>query len=662
MSGRCVVIVGLLAGVCLWLSADIARADNGGDFADFRALWVSRYEYSTISPAGVQQVVANAASMGITDLIFQVRGSGDAYYDSNFEPRSERLSGTWDPLQTAIDAAHSYGMNVHAWMNVVPIWNRTDLPEDPSHIFYNTDPSFRLYDINGIVEDPADPDSGGYAAANPILPEFHTHINNVVQDIVSNYDVDGIHLDYIRWLGTDNFDTLPHDAYSHQLFNQATGLDASNAANKNAYMDYIRNRITDLVASIDSTMNATDPSVKLSAAVWRDVDTGYNDRLQDYANWLENDYLDIVMPMMYLSEENNMLYPISMDKLMAIETNALIAPGIGLPRYDNPDVAVSQLSSAHVRGANGSTVYSYTSLFENGQVGVDMRNAIVNFIDSTAQPAAIPPVGGTIVSLVDFETDEGTFDKSPTFAGTNYGIISGTADRVTSEAYDGIASQRINIVGDEDGWLLRHVSGSANPAYNVVIDAEGWIGFWLMTETPGLTVQIGLDDPSSADRGSPMEVIADGQWHLYQWDLENPAHWEGWSSGTGLIDGPTLTIDSIFFMGAGNATFYLDAVAYNNDGSLTPAIPGDINGDGFVGLADLDVILTNWNQTVPVGDKSQGDIAGIGDGFVGLSDLDVVLNNWNLGTPPNDSAYIPEPGVFAICLPVLTVISLRRGK
>src|SRR5690606_35563182 len=111
-------------------------------------------------------------------------------------------------------------------------------PANPSHPFHNTDPSFRRMDINGNLESPISsptlpgtyPLNGEYATANPILPEVHTHINNVVSDIATNYAVDGIHLDYIRWGGNQNFSTLPHDPQSHALFQQATGLDASNPA------------------------------------------------------------------------------------------------------------------------------------------------------------------------------------------------------------------------------------------------------------------------------------------------------------------------------------------------------------------------------------------------------------------------------------------------
>ncbi len=75
-------------------------------------------------------------------------------------------------------------------------------------------------------------------------------------------------------------------------------------------------------------------------------------------------------------------------------------------------------------------------------------------------------------------------------------------------------------------------------------------------------------------------------------------------------------------------------------------LDGDLNGDGFVGLADLDIVLTSWNQNVTAGEWSLGDPSG--DGFVGLDDLDFVLVNWNNGTPPSSGSAVPEPASLVL--------------
>jgi hypothetical protein len=102
---------------------------------------------------------------------------------------------------------------------------------------------------------------------------------------------------------------------------------------------------------------------------------------------------------------------------------------------------------------------------------------------------------------------------------------------------------------------------------------------------------------------------------------------------------------------------------------ITPVpepITGDLNFDGFVGLADLNIILGNWNLWVPPGDP-RADVGGVGgtgpDGFVGIDDLNVVLGNWNAGTPPaaEASAVVPEPGSVVV-LGVVTVMVFGIGR
>ncbi len=94
--------------------------------------------------------------------------------------------------------------------------------------------------------------------------------------------------------------------------------------------------------------------------------------------------------------------------------------------------------------------------------------------------------------------------------------------------------------------------------------------------------------------------------------------------------------------------------------SIVAALAGDLDGDGFVGLSDLDTVLNNWNQSVTSGEWSQGDPSG--DGFVGLADLDIVLNNWNAGTPPIAQTNIPEPASYAVlCLFGAALARSRRS-
>jgi hypothetical protein len=102
---------------------------------------------------------------------------------------------------------------------------------------------------------------------------------------------------------------------------------------------------------------------------------------------------------------------------------------------------------------------------------------------------------------------------------------------------------------------------------------------------------------------------------------------------------PNLGIGSLYAGG-----HYIDP-----DATLTIMLisAGDVNLDGFVGIEDLNIILSHWNQTGNPGQPIAGDINA--DGIVGIEDLNVVLGNWNVGTPPSlDLISIPEPGTLGL--------------
>src|SRR5207244_450945 len=105
---------------------------------------------------------------------------------------------------------------------------------------------------------------------------------------------------------------------------------------------------------------------------------------------------------------------------------------------------------------------------------------------------------------------------------------------------------------------------------------SGFVGFFLRTSTPGLHASIGIDENlassvANEEQGTYLDIIADGQWHLYQWDLADPAEWDSFAGGNGQIDGPITTVDAIFINGDvnSNAAVDFDTLAYNPTGNLS---------------------------------------------------------------------------------------------
>lgn len=88
-------------------------------------------------------------------------------------------------------------------------------------------------------------------------------------------------------------------------------------------------------------------------------------------------------------------------------------------------------------------------------------------------------------------------------------------------------------------------------------------------------------------------------------------------------------------------------------------LPGDLNGDGFVGAADLDIVRGSWGQTASPGDLSRSDPSG--DGLVGSADLDINCANWGGGVP-SASTPVPEPGLLGVVFALFATGALMRGE
>lgn len=566
------------AALVVALAASAASADLVADqtpFHTYRGLWMDRFDYSNESQ--IRTAFARAQSLGITDMMFQVRGQADAFYNNTdgVEVRANGVSASYDPLAIAVEEGHARGIKVHAWINTMPIWRGSSPPTNPQHL-YNTNPEFIIADSAGNPR----PLDGGYNIVNPARPDVRAHIANVARTIVKNYNVDGLHLDYIRLIdanpGSTNVLEYPADPYTVSLFQQEFPgqTPTANVAN---FRQWVADQITALVSDVRQAVKSERPGTQLTAAVWRDSGIGLNDYQQDWQKWVEMDLLDAAIPMIYT--QSSSFYYSNVTSGLSKNGNSAVIIGLGnylqtnaATAYDN---MIAQLNWARDEGANGIQLFDYGTLFDGSAASNEVRRALTDFF--AAHSSAAPKI-----TLADFEVGEGTFNRPPTFSGSNRFVASGTADRVTDEAHTGTASQRlvINKSAGADSFLFRHTSGDGNPANNVELTSIGSVSLWLKTSTPDLQVAVGVDDPSTGDRSYFQNVIDNGQWHRYEWFLNDVTHWDPWPGvgGDGKI-ATRFSIDSIFFTGsAATSEFFFDDFEF--DPAAVAPDQWTLNADG----------------------------------------------------------------------------------
>ncbi len=350
---------------------------------EMRGMWVVRD--SLASPESVHRVVVTASKYHINALFVQVRGRGDAWYNSPYEPRAAALAGRkdFDPLEQVVREAHAAGIQVHAWLNTFLTWSGSKAPKSPQHL-WNAHRDWFACDRQGHCS-PLGNDRCEGAFLQPSNPAVQQHLLKVFTDVATRYDVDGIHFDYCRYAGTDydfSASTLNRfrDAMSSQLSpGEASKFDARLKTDRLAYVhafgaqwaDWRRSQITGIVASISKAAKAAKPYLEVSAAVFPDAKEAFAVRGQDWRGWLKAGYLDAVALMAYDKNTDRVLK--QTREAVAAAGDKHVYTGVGAWRLGAGDVA-RKITEIRKTGAAGVNLFSYD--------GVHSR---ANYLDTLAR-------------------------------------------------------------------------------------------------------------------------------------------------------------------------------------------------------------------------------------------------------------------------------------
>jgi uncharacterized lipoprotein YddW (UPF0748 family) len=347
-------------GTCLALgevSSTVAFADASLRGREVRGIWVTRWDYRTA--AEVREIVANCARLGLNRVYFQVRGQADAFYASRLEPWSEELGGFdpgFDPLDVAIAEARRHRVELHAWVNVLAGWKGLSPPRSLDHVVHRH-PEWFLEDRSGrrhLLH-------SHYTMLNPCLPEVRKHIIAVLSDITARYAVDGLHLDYVRFVFESLKDpsAVPHDAQTLALFRRFTG--ASPDREPRLWDAFRRLSIDALVGGIAAEARRLRPGLVVSAAVVKDFERGRGVFLQDALKWLERGWVDEIVPMSYEREAE--VFAAGACQALADAGAGKVLPGIGVHLFSSSGQLAGQVLAARRLGARGYVLFAYADFF-----------------------------------------------------------------------------------------------------------------------------------------------------------------------------------------------------------------------------------------------------------------------------------------------------------
>jgi uncharacterized lipoprotein YddW (UPF0748 family) len=386
----------VLAGTSLFRTSTAAAASASAEASarlapdQTRALWVTR---STLTSAdAIRQMVRAADAGGFNTLLVQVRGRGDAYFNSTLEPRASELASKpeFDPLNTTLEHAHAAGLTVHAWVAVNLVSSAASLPAARDHVVYRA-PEWLMVPRDLVAElkkiDLRSPAYIGRLArwtrahaddveglyTSPLHPAAQAHTAAVIGELARNYPIDGVHLDYARY-PNESFD---YSASALEQFKTAIAPGLTDRERRDAaarevldplaypnlfreqWNEFRRDRLTALVIRIRAAVKAARPGAVVSAAVMPDAQHALDNRLQDWRGWMDESLIDVLCPMAYTTDAS--VFQQQVAAAWEYAGSKPVWAGIGAYRLTAAQT-LQNIAAARKIGTAGIILFSYDAL------------------------------------------------------------------------------------------------------------------------------------------------------------------------------------------------------------------------------------------------------------------------------------------------------------
>lgn len=355
---------------------EIPVTNVSGSSEETRAVWISYLEYQSILQGktkkqftgNIKTMFSNIAADGFNTVFVHVRSHSDAMYDSDIFPWSVYCTGTegnnpgFDPLEIMVTEAHSAGLKIEAWINPYRVKGNSNTAKiaknSPAYSWLGTE-KVVVIEGSGIFYNPADEDVIELVVSG-------------VEEIVRNYDVDGIHFDDYFYPTTDeNFDKSYYNDY------KSSGGKLKLAA-------WRRQNVNTLIKEVYSAIKAIDSSCRFGVSPAGNTDKNYNELYCDVETWVTSKgYIDYICPQIYFGFNNKTRpYLDVLAEFSNMITNKNVELIVGLAAYkcgavdayagdsgknewvNNSDILSRQITAARNEPKySGFAMYRYDSLY-----------------------------------------------------------------------------------------------------------------------------------------------------------------------------------------------------------------------------------------------------------------------------------------------------------
>ena len=326
-------------------------------------LWVVRDAIT--SKSSIDNLIKFSKTNNFRHLLVQVRGRGDSYYNSDLVPKSHLSKSDFDPLSYIIKSVEGTNIKIHAWINIYYLWSTKTLPKQNDHLLLKKpnwlDSKSDKYITLKEIKSNKEYEGEGYYLS-PTNYNVKKHIKKIVYELITLYDIKGIHYDYIRYHDFEyGFNPLGIKAFKEK-YSLNKYISNQEIIKSPKWGDFRRANITELVAELNTLIKKEAPSCIISAAVKPNI---YEAKLrfgQEWDLWLSSKYINWAIPMNYSKDENIFISNINIikDNIPQIYLDNII---MGIATYNQSAKKTGQkvIISRNLNFTNLS-IFSYNSL------------------------------------------------------------------------------------------------------------------------------------------------------------------------------------------------------------------------------------------------------------------------------------------------------------
>ena len=345
---------------------------------ELRGIWISCYDHINASGKTkaeykllTDEMFNNIKNFGFNTAFVHLRAFSDAFYSSEIYPYSAFIAGEeganlpFDPFEVILESANKYGISVHGWINPFRISTKNDVS-----LLSDKNPAKSVIESGNKNGEICILENGIYY--NPSNTDNHKMIIDGIREIISKYDINGIHIDDYFYPSTDEkIDEIQYNQYKTD-------------GGKMTLSEWRKSNVNAFVSALYSAVKSKNNELTVSISPSAKFEENENKLYADVKLWLSNDgYADIIIPQIYFGFEHETLgFSQLLNQWGSLERSLSVTLACGLAAYkcgnsdeyagsgknewrDNTDILSRQLNCIQENSNyNGFAVFSYNDLIK----------------------------------------------------------------------------------------------------------------------------------------------------------------------------------------------------------------------------------------------------------------------------------------------------------